>query len=289
MEQLYESIGISRQGFHKHRQKVLEQLKQDEKIVARVEYHRLDHPRMGARPLYQMMSQDQQDAKLLRHLGRDRFENTLISNGLRVRPIRIFHKTTYRGATRFDNLVQGLQIKSLNHVWVSDITYYRLRNQWAYLTFILDLYSKRCLGYALSDNMIAENTVIPALQMALKNRAIPTYHFRLFFHSDGGGQYIDHAFVQILKDYQIDSSMSESVYENPHIERFHGTAKNDYLIPWGVNSLKQLRQQLPKFVQLYNFVRPHEQLKYQTPVAFEQSIQQIPLCQRPIVLFKEIT
>ena len=83
--------------------------------------------------------------------------------------------------------------------------------------------------------------------------------------------------------------MSESVYENPHIERFHGTAKNDYLIPWGVNSFSQLLKRLPKFVQLYNFVRPHEQLNYQTPVAFEQSIQQIPLCQRPVVLFKEIT
>ena len=212
-----------------------------------------------------------------------------MANGLRVDPIRVFHKTTYSGAFRFPNLVEGLQVYDLNHVWISDLTYYRLMDKWAYLTFILDLYSRRCLGYAVSDTMHTEQTTIPALQMALKTRAVADYNKQLIFHSDGGGQFYDKAFSTILDQYNIASSMAVSAYENPHMERFHNTAKNFYLIPWRVNSFDKLCKSLPRFIELYNSDRPHGSLKKSTPLAFETEIQQIPLNQRPCVLFKKIT
>lgn len=288
MESLYKRVGISRQGFHKYRSKASAQANLEELIVEQAKHHRQTHVRMGARPLYVMMSSTEPGA-VLQRIGRDKFEQILISNGLSVQPIRIFHRTTYSGAFRFPNLVEGLEIQRLNQVWISDLTYYRLLDGWAYLTFILDLYSRRCLGYALSETLVTEQTTIPALKMALKTRGIQNYENQLLFHSDGGGQYYDKGFLTLRDKYHIRSSMAECVYENPHMERFHSTAKNDYLIPWKVNSVAKLRKELPRFVKLYNQVRPHESLKYKTPVAFEQFVQQIPLCQRPLVLFKKVT
>ena len=287
MESLYQVVGISRQGFHQYRNRIELCTERYEHIADRAAHYRQTHMRMGARPLYIMMSA-MEPASLLEGIGRDKFEKILMNNGLSVQPIRIFHKTTYSGAWRFPNLVEGLSVKELNQVWISDITYYRLRDGWAYLTFILDLYSRRCLGYALSEDLRTEQTTLPALEMALKTRDIQNYQHRLIFHSDGGGQYYDKDFLGQLKQFHILSSMAEIVYENPHMERFHGTAKNDYLIPWRVNSVSQLRKQVPRFAKLYNESRPHESLKYKTPMAFEQFVQQIPLCQRPLVLFKKL-
>ena len=289
MESLYHQVGISRQGFHKYRHDLNRQTQIEKQIIARVKYHRQTHNRMGARPMHILMQANASDKVLIENLGRDKFERILINNGLIVSPVRVFHKTTYSGAFRFPNLVEGIKIKQINRIWVSDITYYRLLDGWAYLTFILDLYSRQCIGYALSENLITESTVIPALKMALKSRSISDYERLLCFHSDAGGQYIDHDFLKLLKQYNIRSSMAECVYENPHMERFHSTAKNDYLIPWRVNSVSKLRKELPRFVYLYNHIRPHEKLKYKTPMDFERYIQQIPLCQRPLVLFKKIT
>lgn len=288
MESLYQFLGITRQGFHQHRHRRSVAADRAQEIVDRVKFHRQTHLRMGARPMYVMIG-NLEPASLLQGIGRDKFEEILMDNGLIVQPIRIYRRTTYSGAWRFPNLVEGLEVNRLDQVWISDLTYYQLLDGWAYLTFILDLYSRRCLGYALSQTLTTEHTTMVALKMALKTRGVKDFDQQLIFHSDGGGQYYDKGFTALLDQYHIRSSMAEVVYENPHIERFHGTAKNDYLIPWGVNSVTQLQKQLPRFVQLYNQIRPHENLKYKTPVAFEQFIQQIPQCQRPVVLFKKIT
>lgn len=289
MESLYDLLGTSRQSFHQRRARWIEEDQLAQKLIERVLFHRQDHPRMGARMLYIMMQGFKEDQALIEQIGRDKFEQILLDNNLRVSPIKVFHKTTYSGAFRFPNLVEGLSINQINAIWISDLTYYRLQKGWAYLTFILDLYSRRCLGYALSEHMHSEETTMAALKMAINTRAIDNYHHQLTFHSDGGGQYYDKGFTGLLKDYQIQSSMAEIVYENPHVERFHSTAKNDYLIPWNVNSISQLQIMLPKFVKLYNQVRPHQSLKGLTPIAFEEACQHIPLNQRTTVLFKKLS
>jgi len=289
MESLYECLGIRRQGFHQYLRRRATQSARAAEILECVKEHRRDHPRMGARPMRVVMCRDEQEGELLQGMGKHKFEKLLIDNGLGVQPIRIYHRTTYSGAHRFPNLVEGLTIQQVNKIWVSDLTYYRLREGWAYLTFILELYSRRCIGYQLSQNMDTESTTLPTLEMALKRRGIKDYYNELCFHSDGGGQYYDKAFVKLLRQHNIRSSMAERVYENPHMERFHSTIKNDYLIPWGVNSTRQLKKQLPRAIELYNNERPHQSLKLKTPQEFEEFIKLIPLCQRPSVLFKKIT
>ena len=135
----------------------------------------------------------------------------------------------------------------------------------------MDLYSRRCLGFAVSDNMTTEATTLAALEMALKVRAISDEQklSELIFHSDGGGQYSDKNFLAKLKKHDIRSSMGKQAYENPNAERLNGILKNEYLLPWDINSLPKLELNVPRAAKLYNYERPHFALKYLSPVAFE--------------------
>ena len=80
--------------------------------------------------------------------------------------------------------------------------------------------------------------------------------------------------------------MAGPVYENPFVGRFHSTLKNDYLIPWGVNSTSQLEKALPRYEWLYNHERPHQSLGWRTPVGFEALCSILPVCQRTILKIK---
>lgn len=289
MEDIYKYIGITRQGFHQYLQKKAKKATETAELIEVVKTQRIDHPRIGARPLHYLIDKQVEYKAVLQGVGINQLEDILAEKGLNVPPIRSFHKTTYAGARRFENLVEGLEIIDINKIWVSDITYYRLREGRAYLTFVLDLYSRNCLGYACSKTLVTEQTIIPAIKMALDKRKIKDYEDQLIFHSDGGGQFQDQGFLEILNKYNIVSSMAEIVYENPHVERFHSTAKNDYLIPWGVNSFCQLQKELPRFVELYNRKRPHSELKYKSPLEFEDFIQSILLKDRKVLTFKKVS
>ena len=234
---------------------------------------------MGARILYQKMQVCSECSDWFSKIGRDKVESILLNNGFRVKRSKAYHKTTIRGYFIFENLIKQLKINKLNQVWVSDITYYFIVEKGKvthyYLTFIMDLFSRHILGYAVSDNLITENTTLPALEMALNTRNISENRQLegLIFHSDGGGQYADKNFLSLLQSFEITSSMAKQAYENPNSERLNGTIKNDYLLPWDVNSYCQLKLLTPKAVRLYNEEKPHSALKGLTPTEFEQSLR----------------
>jgi transposase InsO family protein len=239
---------------------------------------RIRHPRMGARKIYLLMAKSESCQHWFEYIGRDKVEAILLNNGFAVRKIKNYHKTTRSGSYRVGNLIKELIINKLNQVWVSDITYYFVVESGKivhyYITFILDLYSRRIIGYAVSDNMTAEATVLAALKVALKTRNVSKKDQLqgLIFHSDGGGQYIDALFLQKIKFYGARSSMAKDVYENPNAEKINDTIKNDYLIPWGVNSKQQLDSHTPKAIEYYNNEKPHDALNKRTPLEFEMTL-----------------
>ncbi|MDV7398262.1 DDE-type integrase/transposase/recombinase, partial [Arthrospira platensis SPKY1] len=100
-------------------------------------------------------------------------------------PIRT---TNSLGVTRFENLLKGLELSHPNQVWSSDITYHELVDGVCYLTFIMDVYTRRILGHSVSRSLRTEDTTIPALRQALRLRKDMDLN-GLIFHSDGGGQY----------------------------------------------------------------------------------------------------
>lgn len=296
MENLYAVVGVSRQGFHQHLRARQAGADKTSIVVHTAQRIRTEgkHPRMGCRQMYFFAKKRVDIYPLPPKIGRAAFEKMLLNNGFRLVKKRVFHKTTLRGAFIFPNFIAGALIWALNMVWVSDITYFEIwadgKKTFFYLTVILDVYSRKCLGWNVSSNLQTENTSLPALEMALQNRHIQPKQscFGLVFHSDGGGQYSDKAFLKKLAEHSIHSSMADIVYENPFVERFHSTLKNDYLIPWDPQTIHLLRQLTPSAVHQYNLERPHSKLGRKTPAEFESNLANLPLCQRTFLTMKVV-
>jgi putative transposase len=260
MNVIYKALGMSKQSFHQRLNRQLILLEEMEQLLVLVKQIRLDHPRMSSRQIYRLIKPI--------HVGRDRFESFCFENGFKVSVRRAYHRTTNSlGVTRFENLLLDFELRGINQVWVSDITYYRIGEKFYYLTFILDLYSRVIVGYSVSSDLSTASTTILALRMALKTRNIGA---GVIIHSDGGGQYYCKEWLKLTVKYYLKNSMSESVYENPHAERINGIIKNDYLVGYGPQDYTQLKSMTAKAVMKYNSEKPHKSIGNISPNAFEE-------------------
>lgn len=259
MNAVYRAIGISKQAFHKRLDRYLHLMDERQQLVKVIQDIRNEHPEMGARELYFMIRPA--------FMGRDKFEAFCFENGFRVARKRSFTRTTNSlGVTRFENLLLGIELTTVNQVWVSDITYYEIEGKFYYLTFIMDLYSRYIVGYSVSQNLSTQNTTLPALRMALRSRNIQP---GLIFHSDGGGQYYCKEFKELTAFHHIRNSMGKTAYENPNAERINGTIKNSYLRYFHPQNYADLQRQVARAIRNYNR-RPHASLKRVSPDQFEQ-------------------
>ncbi|MCD4790513.1 MAG: IS3 family transposase [Bacteroidales bacterium] len=272
MKGLYDISGVSRQAYHKamriEEQRVLmwQRLKE---IVIEV---RKDYPRISARKVHYMLG--------IKEVGINRFERFVSEQGLGVRKYRSFIRTTYSGKIWYPNLIHGIEIKAINQLWVSDITYFVTNYGTFYIVFIMDIYSRRIIGYTASDNLQAVNNH-RALSMVMRIRKQKRYE-NLIHHSDKGSQYSETEYINRLNNANIQISMAENCLENAYAERINGTIKNDYLRYHNVKSLKQLKIALGKVVKLYNTC-PHSELGYLSPIAFEKFIEQLPESEYPVM------
>jgi len=267
MNAIYRSAGTTKQNFNQRYQVLLsreDELAQLEVLMYQI---RDDHPGMGGVQMYRMLNPE--------FMGRDRFLEYYRSLNMQLTPAKCFRRTTNSsGVIRFPNLVEGWELTSVNQVWVSDITYFEIAGRFYYLTFIMDLYSRKILGYSASTSLHTKATTIPALRMALRGlsgKAKP------ILHSDGGGQYYSKRFLELTRGRCI-NSMAETVFENPHAERINGTIKNYYIKRWEPTSFSQLTAMLKRAVNNYNSTKPHKSLQNQTPqqvhnnpIAYQQS------------------
>lgn len=265
MNHLYQSIGTTRQNVHQRLNRMLQGMELEQQLIPLMQQVRENHPEMGAAELYRKMGDIP--------MGRDRFRQFYNDCGYKLkRKINPRRTTDSFGVSRFDNLLLGRELTGINQVWVSDITYYELEGRFSYLTFIMDLYSRKIVGYSASKTLHTLNTTIPALKMALVKRSpLPA---GTIFHSDGGGQYYCKDFIRLTKRALILNSMGVTAYENPHAERLNGTIKNAYLRGYGPDNFKELQHQLKKAVTMYNTEKPHQALNGITPLQFEINLKQ---------------
>ena len=264
MNAIYRTLGISKQAFHQRLDLQIRQQEELAQFLPIISQVREDHPRMAARVMYQLIKPQT--------IGRDRFEVFCFEHGYKLDIKRNFHRTTNSlGVTRFENLKDGFELKGINQIWVSDITYYEMLGRFYYLTFIMDLYSRSILGYSASNHLFTENTTIPALKMAIRKRNGANIK-GLIFHSDGGGQYYCKEFLKLTREAGMRNSMCESVYGNTHAERINGTIKNAYLESYNPQTPLQLNNMLIKAVKMYNEQKPHEALKGLSPAVFEEML-----------------
>lgn len=268
---------ISKQAVSQYEHRNLSRVMYHENLLIDAEQERNRHPRMGAKVLYDLLQPE--------HIGRVGYEKLLMENGFRLKRLKSYLKTTDSAWVHYKNLIAGSTLNDINQVWVSDITYYQTPGKVCYITTIMDLYSRRILGYSVSERMFAEDSSMQCLRMALKERGNKFYDY-LIHHSDRGSQYRYKKYIDLLESKGGKVSMCRCVYDNPHIERLNGTIKNDYLIPLGVGSFEEVKKILPVVIKRYNSKRPHSSLGKLSPVGFEQYITTISLVNHPKMKIK---
>ena len=224
---------------------------------------RKSHPRMGGRKLYYLLREDLD--KTGQRIGRDKFFTILKAQGLLVKPRRKYVRTTnsHHRFRIYDNLINRLEITGRNQVFVSDITYLSTYNRFYYLSLITDVYSRKIVGYDVSDSLSLSGS-IRSLKMALS----PLKNTKgLIHHSDRGIQYCSNQYTQLLKRKGIQISMAGkgNAYENAIAERVNGILKLEYLLDKKYPDYKALKKAVDSAVQLYNEHRPHMSLGYETP------------------------
>jgi transposase InsO family protein len=264
LNQLYRVIGISKQAVHKMLNLNHKRKDESEQLNRFIEEIRKDHPTMNLRDLYFKIMPD--------FMGRDKFEEYCKKAGLMIEKKKRYCITTdSSGVIRFPNLINDLEIVRLNQVWQSDITYYEVNGRFYYITFIIDSYSRRILGYSVSSRLLTIYTTIPALRMAIKTRS--GFNLKgLIFHSDGGGQYYAQEFLKITEDFNMINSMCKNAYENGKAERVNGVIKNNYLRHKQIDSYEKLVKEVDQAVRLYNNDKPHIKLKRKSPIQFENNL-----------------
>jgi transposase InsO family protein len=176
----------------------------------------------------------------------------------------------------YPNLTRELVLSNINQLWVADITYIRLLREFIYLAVLLDAFSRRCIGWAISRHIDTQLT-ISALQMALNTRTI---HAGLIHHSDRGVQYAAADYVAVLHDHKIEISMSRTgnPYDNAKAERFMRTLKYEEIYMNDYETLAEVRASIEHFIEtVYNRKRLHSAIGYRPPVEFEGSLAQLKL------------
>jgi putative transposase len=263
MSQIYRWLNTTKQNIHQRLNKELERVGEEEQLKLILRQVREDHPQMGCKALYRKVNPQT--------MGRDKFFDFYRNYGFKITPMKSFKMTTdSTGVIRFPNLVAGRELTGINQVWVSDITYYEMNSKFYYLTFIMDQYSRRIIGYNASYTLRTQDTTIPALKMAL-TRLTGNEEVKPIIHSDGGGQYYSKEFLS-LTGRHLRNSMCKNVYENPHAERINGTIKNSYLKGYKPSSFNDLTKKLNKAVYMYNYEKSHSSINHCTPIAFEKKI-----------------
>jgi len=208
-------------------------------------------------------------------VGKNRVARLMRERQLAARKKRAFRpKTTRSVRVAVPNQIAQLEALAPDRIWVSDITYVATAEGWLYLAIILDLFSRRVVGWKLSESLDA-SLVCTALQNAFVLRQPAT---GLYFHSDRGSQYASHALQKILQAVQAQPSMSGvgNCYDNAKAEAFFSTLKTECFPVNNVfGSKAEARSTIFEYIEIYyNNQRFHSALAYQSPRQFETNYQQ---------------
>jgi putative transposase len=260
-------MGLSRSTYYYGlRQKSLAAKKAEADLRDRIERIVVEFTRYGYR---RVTSELRREGWKVNH---KRVARLMREQSLQCQIKRRWVKTTDsdHGFRIYPNWVKGLGVERLNQVWVADITYIRILTGFLYLAVVLDLFSRKVIGWALSEQIDAELT-LAGLRMALEQRG-PVEG--CIHHSDRGVQYACHAYVEELQAAGMRISMARkgNPYDNAAAESFMKTLKCEEVYLWDYQSVADVKRRIPYFLQeLYNHKRLHSALGYITPEEFEQA------------------
>jgi len=265
VEVLCRLFGKTRHAYYDHQWRRQDQTLKDDIILQLV--HKIRNtslPRLGTRKLLVLLKPEL-DAHQIK-VGRDYLFDLLAEHKLliRRRKRKVFTTDSRHWMRKYANLTKALIITRPEQLWVSDITYIRMGNQWGYLSLITDAYSRKIMGIGYRNDLLALGC-LEALQMAYDNRTYGQHP--LIHHSDRGCQYCCKEYVDLLKAEHVAISMTErgDPYENALAERMNGIIKEEFNLYSSQDSFENTYARIVKSVAAYNEIRPHGSCNDLTP------------------------
>lgn len=224
-------------------------------------------PGAGVRYMHELLGRHQVQA------SRSQVRAVYERKGLLAKPFaaRLRCTDSRHAHPRYDDLVKGLAIVRADQVWVTDTTFIRIARRWAYLSLILDAYTRRIVGWSVGHSNSAW-LCAEALERALLDGE-PGIH-----HSDQGNTYASKGYIQILERHKIQISMARaaSPWDNGYAERLNRTIKDEEVRLSEYRTLQEAQASIADWVELYNHGRIHSSLNYYTPMEFYQMNKEPP-------------
>lgn len=255
-------LGVDRQVYYRRKQALVRKQETAELVVNMVMEVRQQMPRLGTRKLYYLLYDKLKELRV----GRDKLFAILEANHMLIKPTKRYVTTTdsHHRFRKHKNLIDQLVPQRPEQIWASDITYLGRNGDFKYLALVTDTYSKKIMGYDVSDNLNAEGPV-RALKMGLRQRMYKDKE--LIHHSDRGYQYCCDSYQTLLKSKRVKCSMTESYdpYANAIAERVNGILKQEFLLDKHKASLPIMKKLVGDSIRIYNQRRPHYSCYMRTP------------------------
>jgi putative transposase len=266
---LCDYFNVTRQAYYKGLKQSERESVQQELIIELVQRVRKSNKKMGGKKLYHLLEADIH--RIDASMGRDKFFGLLRQWGLLVQRRRKYAVTTQsqHWFRVYKNKLLNFKPRRPHQVWVCDITYVRIRKGFVYLFLITDAYSRKIVGWELSNSLGLEGA-LQSLGRAIRQCPDPD---GLIHHSDRGFQYCSHEYVGRLKAKGIEISMAEAgnCYENAMAERVNGILKGEYGLDETFTDEKEAKQAIKEGVKAYNEQRPHWSLGLQIPAKVHEA------------------
>ena len=263
IEQACQCYDMHRDAYYKLKNRKQKQESITRQVLELVKEERIEQSRVGTVKLYKALKGTFESSGL--KVGRDKLNDILREHDMLVRRKKASCKTTdsYHRFHKYKNLVKDMVVTASNQVWVADITYIRTINGFCYLALITDMFSRKIVGYDISDSLELAGC-LRALKRALRT-ARPADG--LVHHSDRGIQYCSNQYVNELKKKGIKISMTEEnhCYENAIAERVNGILKDEFYLDQTFFSKKAAINATDNAINIYNGKRLHISLGYKTP------------------------
>lgn len=256
-------VGLRRSTYYYHSRKTV-----DTQLEAHIEEVVGQYPKYGTRRVTQQLRRKPYGYQV----NRKRIRRIMHRRGW-LRPVKRNRRRTTDSNhpyPRYPNLVKGLEVTFPDQVWVCDITFIRLGSGFVFLAIDLDVFTRAIRGWGLS-RWLDQELSLAALRMGLADQ-VPVIH-----HSDQGVQYAASAYIDLLKDRNIQISMAAvgKAEENGYAERFMRTIKEEEVDLSEYRDFADAQRQIGRFIEdVYNTKRIHSSLGYLTPMEFEAAWRQ---------------